>query len=145
MKFKTAVRIERPVEEVFEYVSDPRNFPAWNSAVQTVRETTPGSDGVGATYWMVRELPSGRAENDLEVLALRRPTEFDIRTTSGPTPFTYRYRFSTEGAATVLELGAEVELGGIAGALGPLASRAVKRGVDSNFADLKRILEADSG
>jgi hypothetical protein len=94
---------------------------------------------------MVRELPSGRAENDLEVLALRRPTEFDIRTTSGPTPFTYRYRFSTEGAATVLELGAEVELGGIAGALGPLASRAVKRGVDSNFADLKRILEADSG
>ena len=145
MKFKTAVRIERPVEEVFEYVSDPRNFPAWNSAVQTVRETTPGSDGVGATYSMVRELPSGRAENDLEVLALRRPTEFDIRTTSGPTPFTYRYRFSTEGAATVLELGAEVELGGIAGALGTLASRAVKRGVDSNFADLKRILEADSG
>jgi hypothetical protein len=34
-----------------------------------------------------------------------------------------------------------VELGGLVGALGPLASRAVKRGVDSNFADLKRILE----
>ena len=41
-----------------------------------------------------------------------------------------------------MELAAEVELGGVAGALGPLASRAVKRGVDSNFADLKRILEA---
>jgi uncharacterized protein YndB with AHSA1/START domain len=145
VNFETSVRIERPVDEVFDYVSDPRNFPAWNSAVQTVRETTPGSDGVGATYSMVRELPSGRAENDLEVLALRRPTEFDIRTISGPTPFTYRYRFSGEGAATVLELNAEVELSGIAGALGPLASRGVKRGVDSNFADLKRTLEAGSG
>jgi hypothetical protein len=41
-----------------------------------------------------------------------------------------------------MELTAEVELSGIAGALGPLASRGVKRGVDSNFADLKRILEA---
>jgi hypothetical protein len=41
-----------------------------------------------------------------------------------------------------VELSAEVELSGIAGALGPLGARVVKRGVDSNFADLKRILEA---
>src|SRR4029453_15102922 len=141
----TSVRIERPVNDVFDYVSDPRNFPAWNSAVQTVRETPPGSTGAGETTSMCRGLPRGRAENDLEVLALRRPTEFEIRTTSGPTPFVYRYRFTDEEAATLMELAAEVELGGIAGALGPLASRGVKRGVDSNFADLKRILEAGSG
>lgn len=65
-----------------------------------------------------------------------------IRTTSGPTPFLYRYVLVGEEGSTVVELAAEVELGGIAGALGPLASRGVKRGVDSNFADLKRILEA---
>jgi carbon monoxide dehydrogenase subunit G len=141
VNFKTGVRIERPADEVFDYVADPRNFPSWNSAVQAVRQTSPGTDGDGATYSMVRELPDGRAENDLEVLALRRPTEFDIQTTSGPTPFVYRYRFTDEASATLVELSAEVELGGLAGALGPLASRVVKRGVDSNFADLKRILE----
>jgi carbon monoxide dehydrogenase subunit G len=135
------VRIDRPVDEVFDYVSDPRNFPHWNSAVQAVRETSPGADGIGATYLMERELPSGHAENQLEVVDQRRPRELEIQTTSGPTPFTYRYRFTDEGGGTHLELAAEVELGGIAGALGPLASRAVKRGVDSNFADLKRILE----
>ena len=140
MNFETSVKIERPVDEVFDYVSDPRNFPDWNSAVQAVRQTSPRTDGA-ATYSMVRELPDGRAENDLEVLASRRPTEFDIRTTSGPTPFLYRYRFTDQAGTTLVELTAEVELGGLAGALGPLASRAVKRGVDSNFADLKRILE----
>jgi carbon monoxide dehydrogenase subunit G len=141
VNFETSVRIDRPMDQVFDYVSDPINFPHWNSAVQSVRETSPGQDGVGATYMMERDLPSGRAENGLEVLERNRPAEFVIRTTSGPTPFHYRYRFSDEGTATVVELAAEVELGGIAGALGPLASRAVKRGVDSNFADLKRILE----
>jgi carbon monoxide dehydrogenase subunit G len=141
VNFKTSVRIERAVDEVFEYVADPRNFPRWNSAVQEVQQTSPGTDGAGATYSMVRELPGGRAENELEVLASLRPTEFDIRTTSGPTPFVYLYRFTDEGSTTLVELTAEVELGGLAGALGPLASRAVKRGVDSNFADLKRILE----
>jgi uncharacterized protein YndB with AHSA1/START domain len=141
VNFKTSVRIERPVDEVFEYVADPRNFPRWNSAVQEVHQTSSGTDGAGATYSMVRELPDGRAENDLEVLAVQRPTKFDIQTTSGPTPFVYQYSFTDEGSATLVELTAEVELGGLAGALGPLASRVVKRGVDSNFADLKRILE----
>jgi uncharacterized protein YndB with AHSA1/START domain len=136
------VQIERPIADVFDYVSDPTTFPRWNSAVQSVSETAPGEDGVGATYTMQRQLPGGPAENGLEVMERNRPTEFTIRTTSGPTPFTYRYGFSEEAGATVVELAAEVELGGIAGALGPLASRTVKRGVDSNFADLKRILEA---
>jgi uncharacterized protein YndB with AHSA1/START domain len=145
VKFETSVRIERPVDEVFDYVSDPRNFPAWNSAVRSVRETAPGREGVGATFVMERDLPGGRAQNELEIVDWDRPAAFAIRTTSGPTPFRYRYRFSTEGAATLLELSAEVELSGIAGALGPLASRGVRRGVDSNFADLKRILEAGSG
>ena len=141
MNFETSVRIDRSVDEVFDYVSDPRNFPRWNSAVQAVRETSPGTEGVGATYLMERELPGSRAENDLEVTARERPTKFEIRTTSGPTPFVYRYRFSDDQGATVLHLDAEMELSGLAGALGPLASRGVKRGVDSNFADLKQILE----
>ena len=145
VNFETSIRIERPVDDVFDYVSDPRNFPRWNSAVQSVREIGSAKGGVGATYLMERDLPGGRAENELEIVDWDRPAAFAIRTTSGPTPFLYRYRFSTEEASTLLELSAEVELSGIAGALGPLASRGVKRGVDSNFVDLKRILEADSG
>ena len=141
MNFETRVRIERPTAEVFDYVSDPTSFPRWNSAVQSVRQTSAGADGVGATYDMERDLPGGRAENALEVVEVNRPSLFVIRTTTGPTPFTYRYVFTDEGASTVVELAAEVELGGLAGALGPLASRVVKRGVDSNFGDLKRILE----
>jgi uncharacterized protein YndB with AHSA1/START domain len=141
MNFETSVVIERPIEEVFGYVSDPRNFPAWNSAVQSVAETSSGEGGVGTTYVMHRQLPDGAAENGLEVVERDPPTDFTIRTTSGPTPFTYRYHFSEDRGATSIELAAEVELGGLAGALGPIASRVVKRGVDSNFADLKRILE----
>jgi uncharacterized protein YndB with AHSA1/START domain len=141
MNFKTAVRIERPIEEVFDYVSDPLTFPHWNSAVQAVRPAS-GEGEPGSTYLMERDLPGGRAQNELEIVDRERPTAFTIRTTSGPTPFVYGYRFDSDGGATQLELEADVELSGIAGALGPLASRVVKRGVDANFAELKRILEA---
>jgi uncharacterized protein YndB with AHSA1/START domain len=94
--FETDVHIERPIEEVFAYVSNPVNFPRGNSAVKAVRKTSAGENGVASTYRMERELPTGCAVNELEVVACERPREFAIRTTAGPTPFLYRYRFSAE-------------------------------------------------
>jgi hypothetical protein len=141
-RLTTSVRIGCPLDEVFAFVSEPLNFPRWNSAVRAVRKTR-GRDGeMGSTYTMERELPRGSVQNELEVFARRLPIEFGIRTTSGPTPFSYRYRFSTANGQALVELDAVLELDGPAALLGPLAGRAVKRGVDDNFAELKRILEA---
>jgi uncharacterized protein YndB with AHSA1/START domain len=139
--FETDVRIDRRIEEVFAYVSDPLNFPRWNSAVRTVRKTS-GQTDVASTYEMERELPSGRAVNELEVVASEPPRAFAIRTTAGPTPFLYRYEFSAQHGATVMKLDAEVELPGAAAFLPQLARRLVKKGVNDNLATLKQILDA---
>jgi uncharacterized protein YndB with AHSA1/START domain len=140
--FETNVRINRRIEEVFAYVSDPLNFPRWNSAVKAVRKTSVGEDGVASTYSMERELPTGRAINELEVVASEPPRTFAIRTTAGPTPFLYRYQFSAENGETVVNLDAQVELEGAAAFLPQLARRLVKKGVNDNLATLKQILEA---
>jgi uncharacterized protein YndB with AHSA1/START domain len=141
ISFETSVRVERPIEEVFEFVSNPLLFPLWNSAVQTVRGTSGENGGPGATYSMQRQLPTGQVENELEVLSREHPTKFGIRTTSGPTPFLYSYRFAPVDADTVVHLDASVELSGVSTVLGPLAARGVRRGVDANLAALKRTLE----
>jgi uncharacterized protein YndB with AHSA1/START domain len=134
--FETDVRIERPIDEVYAYVSDPLNFPRWNSAVEEVREQVRGR-----SYSMERRLPTGRTVNEMEILTLERPREFAIRTTSGPTPFLYRYQFLSEGRETLVKLDAKVELHGAAGLVPQLARRAVKKGVDENLATLKEVLE----
>ena len=121
---KTSVRIPRPIDDVFAYVSDPLRFPVWNSAVRAVRQT-------GASYVMERDLPTGPAVNELEVVALEPPALFAIRTTSGPTPFLYRYRFSEDTAGTLLEFEGEIRLPRIAGP-------AIKRGIEANLATLVR-------
>lgn len=139
--FETSVSIGRPIGEVFAFVSDPLRFPRWNSAVQIVDLISGAAGEPGSRYSMVRDLPSGRAENELEILAREHPSEFAIRTASGQTPFVYCYRFVSEPGATIVHLDARVELPGIAGAFGPLAARGIRRGVDANFAALKRILE----
>lgn len=145
IQFETEIRIERDVEDVFDYVSDPLNFSQWNSAVRSVRPTSSPPKQVGSTYVMERQLPNGRAVNDLEILTVDRPREFVMHTTSGPTPLTYRYRFASLDGATDMRLDAEVELPGIASLAGPLARRAVKSGVDDNFATLKSLLQTAAG
>jgi uncharacterized protein YndB with AHSA1/START domain len=132
-RFSTSVHIARPVADVFAYVAEPGNLPHWNSAVQAVT-------GSGRRYVMHRRLPTGPAVNDLEIVELDPPAAFTIRTTSGPTPFVYRYRFEPDGAGTLLTLDAEVELGGLAAVAGPLAVRVVRRGVDANLATLRSLL-----
>jgi carbon monoxide dehydrogenase subunit G len=126
INLKTSVRIARPIDEVFAYVSDPTRFPVWNSAVRSVRKT-------GSTYVMERDLPTGRVRNELAIVTLDPPAEFAIRTTSGPTPFLYRYRFSEDGAGTLLAFEAEIQLPRIAGP-------AIRRGIEANLATLVREL-----
>jgi uncharacterized protein YndB with AHSA1/START domain len=140
--FETNVRIERPIDQVFSYVSDPGNLPHWNSAVQTVgRTSADGSGELGSTYSMTRALPTGNAANDLEVIAHEHPREFAIRTTSGPTPFVYRFRFTPQNDATIVGLEAALQLGRAANSFASLARRAVRQGVDENLATLKTTLE----
>ena len=139
--FQTAIVIKRPLGEVFAYVSDPGNFPSWNSAVQDVRPTSAAANNAGSTYAMTRQLPTGAATNQLEIVASEQPHEFAIRTTSGPTPFLYHYRFGVENGETIVRLDAQVELDGIAAVMPQFARIAVKRGVENNLATLKLVLE----
>jgi carbon monoxide dehydrogenase subunit G len=133
--FEIAVEVARARDAVFAYVSEPSRYAEWNSAVQSVVRVGPDR------YLMHRVLPSGPAENELEIVA-RPPTELTLRALSGPTPFVYRYTFSATPAGTLITLRAEVELAVVAALLGPVAAHSVKRGVDANFGALRGVLEA---
>ena len=110
--FETSVRIRRPIEEVFAFVADPLNLRHWNSAVRAVWKTRGQESEAGSTYTMERDLPGGRAQNELEIFAREQPAQFGIRTTSGPTPFSYRYGFTSHGGETVVALHGAFELDG---------------------------------
>jgi uncharacterized protein YndB with AHSA1/START domain len=141
MEIHTSVRVARPVDELFAFVADPLQFPRWNSAVTAVRSTSARTGQTGSTYAMERELPSGRADNGLEIVELAPPTAFVLRTTSGPTPFLYRYTFIADGSDTTIELDATIELEGHSALLVPIAARGIKRGIDANLGTLKRLQE----
>jgi Polyketide cyclase / dehydrase and lipid transport len=130
--FERSVAIDRTLAEVFGFVADATRMPLWNSAVTSVE---PASD---SAYVMRRRLPTGDAENGLAVIELEPPTVFAVRTTYGPTPFTYRYRFAEADGATVVTLAGEIEFGGV---YSLLPVRAFLHGIDANLTTLRQLLE----
>lgn len=141
-RFETRVEIARDLDAVFHYVADPASFADWNSAVESVAALPAPSPAADARYLMRRQLPTGWATNELVIDAVP-PDHLTIRTTSGPTPFVYRYTFEPTDAGTLIVLHADVRLGGVATVLGPLAAASVKRSVDANFSALREILDRD--
>ena len=130
--FETSIAIARPRAEVFDLVADPTRFPLWNSAVTSVEPTS------GSAYLMRRRLPTGEAENGLEIIESESPAAFAVRTTYGPTPFNYRYRFVDADGATIVTLAGDLELGGV---FSLVPARAFLHGIDANLTTLRRLLE----
>ncbi len=48
LEYELSIYIDRPVEEVFEYVTNPKNIPQWATYIQQASQTPAGPIGVGS-------------------------------------------------------------------------------------------------
>jgi hypothetical protein len=60
--FQNTLTIARPTNEVFAFLADFGNIPAWNYAIARTVQTPPGQPGVGATYRQAHHPPRQRGE-----------------------------------------------------------------------------------
>src|SRR5918996_846041 len=99
MRFENAVTIQRPAAEVFAYLADFENVPAWNNAIVETRKTTEASVGVGTTYRQVRKLPRP-SEETFEVTEFEPPRRLSAEGTFGPFLGRFMYVLDPEGQGT---------------------------------------------
>jgi hypothetical protein len=137
--------IDKDPATVFSRLARVEDTPQWYSAVQRVELIAGPASGLGAHYRFTRQLPSGRAVNEVEITEFVQTSIVTLQSRSGPTPFTYRYVLQPKQAATRLRLEGEISgegLGGPLALLGPLASTLFERGMRTNIATFKRLVEA---
>src|SRR5215813_1442053 len=86
-----SILIERPVEDVFAYVTDVTNDPAWHTDVLEARKLTEGPPGVG-TVWHARFKPAmGISEGEMEVVTFDPNRLHVMRGSLGPMHPTLTY------------------------------------------------------
>ncbi|MGH3009937.1 MAG: SRPBCC family protein [Gaiellaceae bacterium] len=135
MRAELTIEIARRPEEVFAYLTDVSNLPAWQSGVKAA-ELRDGRIEETRSF-LGRELHTA-----LEIVEQEAPRLFTLRALNSPVPFTVRHELAAaaDGDGTRLTVVAEGEVPGFASGL--VAQRA-KRQFSKDFARLKQILETN--
>jgi len=138
-----SVVIDRPVEEVFAYVTDANNDALWQSSTLDTEQTSEGAVGVGTTYRSVSKFLGRRIETTLEVTEHEPPRKQCSRVASGPIPAVGCYLFEpADGGSTRFTQNLAAEVGGFFRLAEPLVARAFRRQLEADMATLKDLLEA---
>ena len=136
-----SVTINRPIEEVFAYVTDTSNDPAWHTDALEARKTSEGPIGMG-TVWHVRFKPAmGVSEGDMEVVAFE-PNRMEVqRGVIGPMQPTLTYVFEPADGGTRFTRRVQIKVSGTMRMMEPLMRLMTPKGNAGFLANLKRVLE----
>ncbi len=136
-----SIVINRPIEEVFAYVSDLTNGPEWQTGLIEVRKTTAAPLGVGAQFTFVRKF-LGRKLEASNMFTVYSPNEIiTFATTTGPMAVEASYRFKTEQEGSRITCKIEMKPEGFSRLAEPLIAASVRREMSAEFAYLKDLLE----
>ena len=114
--------INRPVEEVFDFLADGRNEPQYNPHMLRAEQTSTGPVGPGTLFRT--EVTTGR-------------------TIKGPLAVQSTETFAAGTAGTHFRWVMELEPRGLLKLLFPLITRMMGRNLDTLLTNIKRLLEAE--
>ena len=141
-RIEQSVVIDRPIEEVFAYVTDYDTHLQWQSGVIEAKVTSEGTVGVGSHYTYVMQLLGRRLDTAGEITAHEAPTKHAWKATSAPFPvFEGAFVLEAVDGSTEVTLGAEVEPEGFFKLAEPLVVRMTRRQLETSLNNLKDLLE----
>lgn len=141
VKIEESIMIDRPVEEVWKFITDLSNFPKVETAVLEARQTSAGPIGVGSTCEIRRKdmtVPQRVIEYEpnrkISNVVTSGPAKgsiftFSVETVEGKTRFTY----------TV-----DMKFNGFYKLLGPFVTRSGRRESIASVGNVKRLLESEA-
>jgi len=140
---EASIVINRPVEDVWEYVEDPANAPEWHSGVLESEKISQGPTGVGTTYRAVIMFLGRRLEGTLEVTEYELHKRVRTKMTMGPLSFEETRIFEPVEGGTRFTIIGEGELRGFFRFADPIVWRMAQRDMEGSLAQLKGMLEAE--
>jgi uncharacterized protein YndB with AHSA1/START domain len=136
--------VERPVEEVFAFVTDARNNLRWQSAagLQQTQQTPEDPVGVGTRIAEVWRFMGRSSESTSEVTEYEPNKKYTRRLIAGTSPIArgeYTFEPVAEGTRWTFEV--TIQASGLFAIAEPLLASNLKHGMATNMAVAKTLLE----
>ena len=143
IKFSESVMINRPIGDVFDYVSEMQNLPKYDHVVRASEKTTEGPIGVGTEFQLQNQLGVLRGHLTMTFLEFDSPHRFLFHNTRfGPIAETAEFLFEELDDSTRVTIQGETHPVGPLRLIGPVFNRSATRLRNRILASLKQELEA---
>lgn len=141
MNVKHSVIINKPVEEVFAFVTDLRNETRWQPNVQEIRIVSDDTMHKGISFVEIRRLVWRDFVWTFEVTEFIPNARYCFQSTFGTAPSKGCRTFEAVNGGTRITEESEVTLSGLYEAFAPILNRLWQRSREASYNRLKAMLE----
>ncbi len=140
--FEKSIFINRPPQEVFDYITNPDNDSNWRSTAVSAEWTSDGPVGVGSTQRTVGKFLGRKIDSTNEVTVWDPPNQFSFKSVGGSIPLELSQKLVAKDNGTQLTINAQAELAGFFKLAEGLVGKQAEKQMDTDFNALKLVLEA---
>jgi uncharacterized membrane protein len=143
MRVEESIEINRPLKEVFDYISEVGNYPQWMAHALEVRKDTEGPPQHSDRFTLAIKSVGRRFETPYERTSYEANRRYTDRAVGGPIPNQrWECTFEEVPGGTRLTRAVDAEPAGLLKLLEPLQKRAAERQLRADLQTLKEVLEA---
>jgi ligand-binding SRPBCC domain-containing protein len=142
LTFEKRLTINRPRQEVFDFVSDPANDALYRSDAEFAEWSSEAPIGVGSSMRSVSRFMGREVETTSEFTVWDPPETYAFRTVGGSFPARYTMVFDSVEGGTRLTARGEIAFKGVFKVVEWLFGKQIKAQAESDFDALKLLLEA---
>src|SRR6266498_4725826 len=119
--------INRPINEVFDFILDGKNSPYWRPAVIDIQPLPGKPAGVGAVYKQGLKGPGGRRiDGDYELVEVKPNALIKFAVIAGPARPTGTYQFETVDNSTRVTFVLDFKTRGLMKLMEPMINRTMQ-------------------
>lgn len=144
IKLDEEIVVNRPVEEVFTFLTTLENLPKWQSALSS-HVITQGPVGVGTRFEESFKMMGRTVDVVCEITAYERPRKLGWKSTSSKMiGFESLFHFDPANSGTRVRFEGGSTLKGLWRLLEPLAGEEFRRELKAELEKMKKVVEAET-
>jgi uncharacterized protein YndB with AHSA1/START domain len=140
IQVEKSVVIDKPVREVFSFVSNHNNTTKWQGGVEAVIPEGP-SNAVGSRYTEVRKFMGQEMKSTMEITRFEPNARWAAKVIKGPVPYEVTATFEESGGGTKMTTRVEGEPKGFFKIAEGMLKGQLEKSLEEDGQRLKGILE----
>lgn len=142
IKVEKSIVINKPVDEVFSFVTGPDNYTKWQAGVEQVLEGGPRNT-VGSQFTEVRKFMGQEMRTTLELTAFVPNAKWAAKVIKGPVPYEVNMTFQSVDGGTKVTTSVDGEPKGFFKLAEGMVAGQLEKSLAEDEQKLKELLEAN--